>query len=298
MNFEKGKTEVVLMFRRPGSNQQRTLTFDKPTQPSLVIATPSHTLTLRIVAAYKHLGARFAMDADLHQEIQQRSASARQAFEELKRPIFQNRAIDVKGRQQLYQSLVASRLFYGSAIWSDVSSAQVQQTEALLIGHHRRIHDEGFWKDEKMTDSEFVAMSQMMTFRTMWARNRLVYLQAVSRHGHDFYIDMLLDEFQRNRGWLWEVRTDLQLMQKLVEIPFQIPVTRDAWQQCFGVLASYKPWKTLIARACQRHRIQEQVATEVGMQHNAILQLLRDHGCEVVMPTAEAIHEEQQHGCW
>lgn len=104
------------MFRGHGANQQRTLTFDKPTQPCLVVATSTHLLTLRIVASYKHLGARFAMGAELNQEIDQRMASARKAFEELKGPIFKNNAIDVKGRQQLYHRLLASRILYGSAV--------------------------------------------------------------------------------------------------------------------------------------------------------------------------------------
>lgn len=93
MNFEAGKTEAVVMFRGAGANHQRTTTFDKPLPPCLVVATPTHLLRLRIVASYKHLGARFAMDAELNQEINQRMAAARQAFEEMKRPIFKNKAL-------------------------------------------------------------------------------------------------------------------------------------------------------------------------------------------------------------
>ena len=79
----------------------------------MIVPTLTHILTLRVVAAYKHLGARFLMDADLEQEITARIGSARQAFEEVKRQIFLNKAIPVKGRVQLYSSLILSRLFYG-----------------------------------------------------------------------------------------------------------------------------------------------------------------------------------------
>lgn len=226
MNFEAGKTEAVVMFRGAGANHQRTTTFDKPQPPCLVVATPTHLLRLRIVASYKHLGARFAMDAELNQEINQRMAAARQAFEEMKRPIFKNKAIDVKGRQQLYHSLVASRLLYGCAVWSDVSAAQIKQVEAVIIDHHRCIHDEGFWQQTRINDEAFTAQSKMIPFRILWARNRLVYLQALSKHGRPYHLQLLLLEFKRQRGWLWEVSTDLQWMEHLVELTHHDPNDR------------------------------------------------------------------------
>jgi hypothetical protein len=52
------------------------------------------------------------MNADIEHEILTRIATARQAFEELKRPIFSNRHIPIEGRLQLYNSLIISRLLY------------------------------------------------------------------------------------------------------------------------------------------------------------------------------------------
>ena len=232
------------------------------------------------------------MDAELNQEINQRLASARQAFEELKRPIFKNTSIDVKGRQQLYQSLIASRLLCGSAVWSDISAAQVQQIEVVLTDHHRRIHDEGFWKSSRMTDEEFLARSQMMPFRILWARSRLVYLQSLGKHGREFHVDLLLQEFCWQRGWLWEVRTDLQWMKQLVEISIHVPDTCDDWTQSLAVISQCKRWKSLIGRACRKHLLQEKIATEINTQHHAILHHFREQGCEIVIPkeSEETVH--------
>ena len=95
LNMSSGKTEAVLMYRGVGASQRRTCTFDRDDCPSLIVPTQTHILTLRIVAAYKNLGARFHMDADLDQEISARIGSARQAFDEVKRPVFLNKSIPV-----------------------------------------------------------------------------------------------------------------------------------------------------------------------------------------------------------
>ena len=98
MNFEQGKSEAVIMYRGPGANACRTELFDTGAAPCIVTATDTHILTLKVVATYKHLGARFTMNTDIEMEIQARMSMARQAYQELKRPIFHNRYIPCKGR--------------------------------------------------------------------------------------------------------------------------------------------------------------------------------------------------------
>lgn len=112
MNFEKGKTEAVIMYRGPGAPAHRAALFARETSPCIVIDTATHILTLKVVAAYRHLGSQYTMNADIEHEILTRIATARQAFEELKRPIFSNRHIPIEGRLQLYNSLIISRLLY------------------------------------------------------------------------------------------------------------------------------------------------------------------------------------------
>ena len=180
--------------------------------------------------------------------------------------------------------MVASRLLYGCAVWSDVSAAQIKQVEAVIIDHHRRIHDEGFWQQTRINDEAFTAQSKMIPFRILWARNRLVYLQALSKHGRPYHLQLLLLEFKRQRGWLWEVCTDLQWMEHLVELPITIPTTGEEWRVALETLSQCTHWKALVSRACRRQLLQEQLAIEVQTQHHAIVQHLRQHGCEVIVP--------------
>ena len=84
MNFDQGKSEAVVMYRGPGANACRTALFDTGAAPC-IITTDTHVLTLKVVATYRHLGARFSMNADIEMEIQTRMSMARQAYQELKR---------------------------------------------------------------------------------------------------------------------------------------------------------------------------------------------------------------------
>ena len=116
LNLDRGKTEAVLCFRGPGADAHQSKMFDIDHPPVIVVDTDTHILSLRVVPAYKHLGAQFTVGLDVQAEIAARMCSARQAFEEMKVPIFLNKRLPVPARLQLFQSLILSRLLYGCAV--------------------------------------------------------------------------------------------------------------------------------------------------------------------------------------
>jgi len=281
LNMDRGKTEVVVMYRGREANKHRTNLFDIPGVPTIVTSTPTHVLSLRVVPAYRHLGARYTMDLDIEDEIVSRIAMARQSFEELRRPIFSNRFLDIKARATLYDSLVLSRLLYGCSVWSDVPTPLIKQLEAMIIGHHRRMHNDGFWTHSHTTDDAFVKENQILTFRIHWARHRLVYLQHLARHAMPLHRSLLLAEFDTGKGWLCEVAQDLRWLQQMMALPFEIPDTVQKWEEIWTAIASWKSWKRTIQRACARHLAQEKLAWEVESYHKCILAELQHFGGDV-----------------
>eukprot|EP00435_Cladocopium_sp_Y103_P070553 s267_g35.t1 len=228
-----GKTEAVLMFRGPGSNACRTQLFDTTAPPCLVVSTSTHVLTLRVVASYKHLGARFSMNADMELEVKSRAASARQAFEEVKKAIFLNSRIPTAARVQLYSSLVLSRLLYSCSTWADLTTGQLSHLDSLVTGHLRRIHNDGFWQPTQTNDHDFYKQHLLLPFRILWARHRLVFLHHIACHGHSFHIDLLLAEFSFGQGWLHEICEDL------------LAACSADWHQTWTVLRTCSTWKAL-----------------------------------------------------
>ena len=290
LNLSAGKTEAVLMFRGAGANKCRSRTFDREHSPSIVVTTETHILNLRIVASYKHLGARFAMDADLDQEIQARISSARRAFEEIKKPVFLNKHIPAKGRVQLYSSLILSRLFYGCATWSDITADNLHQLESMVIGHYRRIYNDGFWQQSQTSNQEFCHQHQLPSFRVSWARHRLMYLQHLAKHGHNFHKDLLMTELHFGKGWLHEVQDDLRWLQQFHALPFDLPSDRASWNDALDHIATLHDWKPIVKRACHKHLLQEAIAKDVQYYHTEIVRELHTAGIEVYQqdePTAE-----------
>eukprot|EP00435_Cladocopium_sp_Y103_P008449 s3609_g2.t1 len=282
LNLDKGKTEAVIMFRGPAANPQRTALFDKPCPPVLTVSTATHVFRLRIFPSYKQLGARFAMNADITLEVSARLSMIRAAFEEQKRAVFLNRHISLPGRQQLYSSLVLSRLMYGTAVWSRLSPALLAQIEASIIMHHRRIADVGFWNDQNMTDVDFRHKYGLLPFRIFLARSRLNYLQHVARQDDSFYHQLLLSEFASGHGWLHEVTIDLKWLSRFVELPFDIPETADRWRNVWLMLAVQPSWKAQIQRACDKFVLEEKIAWEVQYYHDHICQELQNFGVHIV----------------
>ena len=292
VNMDCGKTEVVLMYRGRAANPLRSAMFDNEVAPALVTATASHVLTIRVVPSYKHLGARYSMDLDANQEVSVRSAMARQAFESLRKQIFTNKHIPIKARLQLYDSLVLSRLLYGCSVWSDLNASQVAHLETLLIGHHRRMHNIGFWSETHMSDLDFCRSHNVQSFRILWARHRLVYLQHLAQHALPAHRDLLLAEYATGKGWLHEVCADLQWLSTLTDLPFEVPQISDGWQMVWDILASWRGWKTSIKRACARHLVQEKLAWEVQRYHVCIIDELERNDAIISRPEDELPPDE------
>ena len=292
MNFDSGKSEAVVMYRGKGANECRTALFDTDSAPCIVTTTDTHVLSVKVVATYRHLGARYTMNADGEAEISTRIAMARQSYQELKRAIFHNQYIPLKGRMQLYDSLVVSRLMYACSIWMDVSKSQLQQLEAMIIEHHRRMANIGFWNDTHMTDAELRQHLEIPPFRITWARHRLIYLQHIGKHAADFHKRLLLAEFQHGRGWLCEVTTDLKWLATLVPVPFNTPMTPREWEEAWTILQGLSHWKSLVKRACKKHVLQDRIARDVEHYHSVIVDELTQAGFHVW--TRDHTTEEQQ----
>ena len=288
LNLDRGKTEAVLCFRGQGSDAQRLQIFDTGCQPVIVVNADSHILTLRVVPSYKHLGAQYTMNIDVSREIRARLGAARQAFEEMKKPLFLNKRLPVAARIQLFQSLILSRLLYDCAVRTDVPNALIKKLETTLIAYYRQIHDVGFWNQDHVTDDSFRRAQQLPTFRQFWARHKLTFLQHIAQFGSVFHKSLLFRELCTGRGWLFEMRDDLEWLGTFRQLPFELPHDRPSWITVWEALRSCRPWKAWIRKACAKHLVQEQIAWEVSTQHTIILDELRATGLQLLSDVPDA----------
>ena len=297
MNLEPGKTELVVMFRGEGAVQCRSEMFNRDKAPQVTVATDSHVITVRVAASYRHLGVRFAMNLDFDAEINARLGAARQAYEQLKKAVFQNAAIPVHCRVSLFQSLVLSRLLYGCAIWAEISSASYKKLEAMVIDSYRKIYGTGFWSEDRVTDKDFLQGQELMSFRLHLARHRLCYLQNVSKYGITAHKTLLLAEFATGKGWLREVAQDLQWLGAFKDLPFDTPETRPQWLQVWHILRDCPQWKSWIKRAVRKHIVQEKIAFDIRSYHRNIVAELKHFGMRLADEEDQPLQVECIYRC-
>ena len=207
---------------------------------------------------------------DLDREIRVRAGAARQAFSQIRQPIFANRALPLQARLALFQSLVLSRLLYGCAIWAEISSISLRHVEAMMTGCCRQILGVGFWNDSHLDDAQVYQQHQPVPFRVFLAKHRLCHLQSVARSGITAHKTLLLAELELGKGWLHELGEDLRWMSTLIALPFELPSNRTTWLSTWAALRSISSWKTWTSRAIRKHVTQELIAHEVKYYHNSI----------------------------
>ena len=299
INYAKGKTEAVIMFRGPEADRHRLDFFSETQDTYITTSTDTHVFRVRAVASYKHLGVRFQMDADLDHELQCRLGQARTAFHEVRRPIFGNRHISCKARLQLLQSLVFSKLLYGSGTWYEVSRRVLQKLESAVMRYFRSVVGVGFWQGERLTDDDIRAKFQIPTLRTMVAVARLRFLKHVASHGHDYHRDLLIAERATTKGWLYEVEDDLRWMASCSDLSSMpvIPGSSDMWSPFFDWLRTSTPsWKSWIRRTMRMHYLRENLAGECKSFHAQMFQMLRDNGAVLHEPVLET-DSAPKHAC-
>lgn len=194
INYDKGKTEVVVMHRGADADQCRRRFFTIDAETYITTSTSSHVFRVRAVPSYKHLGIRFQMDADLEHEISCRSAMARTAFHEIRRQIFRNQSLSTSTRITLLHSLVFAKLFYGCGSWYEIPRRVAARLDGLMIRFYRSVVNKGFWNDSHATDEDLRAQHTLPTFRVYLAMARLRFFQHVATHDHEFHRCLLLGE--------------------------------------------------------------------------------------------------------
>ena len=299
INYDKGKTEAVLMFRGPMADDVRRRFFKMEHEAFITTSTDTHVFRVRAVPSYKHLGIRYQMDADLEHEVSCRIGQARTAFHEVKRPIFKNEFITHRTRIQLMQSLVFSKMLYGSGTWYEIPRRTVQKLESTIMRFFRSILNCGFWNATHITDEQLRAQHSLPTFRTLLATSRLRYLAHVASHDHDYHRDLLYEERKYNRGWLYEVEDDLAWMKTCISPPDlpDLPTSHDTWPSFLQWLQTATTrWKTWVKRTMQIHHLREGMAVECIAFHQQIFEAFKDRGFSLHQPGTVAVRHNT-HSC-
>ena len=273
VNFDAGKTEIVLDLRGAGATALRKELF-RHRPPVMEFAGPLQTTRFcRLVATYKHLGTIFSHKGRMLPEIRSRVGQAKQAFRKHRKLIFGNDRLPVKTRTQLFVSLVMSVLQFNIAIWPPLSNNEHQ---AFSCGVQSLYHSLAFamwgpivfdWRVEKVADALGLSQADVVL------RNaRLRYFQHLTLKADEFVWAFV----HLDTDWLGLIRADLAWM--CGQIPFAVPQTTPDydWEVWEAMVRHKSRWKKLVTRACAHADGQRALRSHWHEGHKRILDVLKE----------------------
>eukprot|EP00435_Cladocopium_sp_Y103_P058707 s857_g20.t1 len=290
LNFAKGKTSAVLALKGPQSADLRRQ-FLLHQNPGVLCEFPDGASTwLHFVAAYKHLGTVFASNHDLQCELRMRVGLAKTAFSQLSRPILTNRNMPVKLRLQMFNSLIATKLFFGLGAWITPTPKQLQYLQGNLVTMLKKVLRTG---QVPLSAGQVFAKASTGDVRARLALERLMYSQRLFRTGPDFLHHLLHIEFSRvDHSWLHGLKADLAWMHAVdpscLPSGWDVDMTElfDVWQR------SGSHWKRTVTAVWKKHLLQERIIADAKMLHGAIFRTLRAAGASFTQPVDEDWHAD------
>jgi hypothetical protein len=136
LNFSAGKTECLAVIAGPKAKaaRQRLIVAEGADGGGDIPALPlSGGGCIRMVKAYKHLGAMAAATCPLGQEVAARTSSAGVACSALCRPVLGKTALPAKTRVAVAVACIHTRCNYLAGTWPLLSAPQQRRYDAAMM---------------------------------------------------------------------------------------------------------------------------------------------------------------------
>jgi len=136
-NLKKGKTEVMFHFQVCGSRGLRRRFYSETCEFPVVCENATHHIS--VVSRYLHLGGILHRRTVTCAEITRRLGIAQQAFTQHRRILYRHSQIAWKKRQEMFSTLVLSKLMYGFESWTFDTQKSRDQLHAGIIKLYKRL---------------------------------------------------------------------------------------------------------------------------------------------------------------
>ena len=162
---------------------------------------------IHLVTKYVHLGGVLHHSGEGRLELSRRVALAHQAFSKHRKLIYQNRALPLGKRMEIFRSLILSRLLYGSDSWVLQDILTKHRAHVAIMKLYRRLL--GCAHEENISDDEVLFRLGMPSPTVLLRLARLRYLGSLCSIGNTAcwgllnadcnWKQLVEDDF----AWLW-----------------------------------------------------------------------------------------------
>jgi len=294
-NLDRGKTELMMTFRGRGSRAYRIQYYGPAAPHQLPIVREHGICHIQLISNYKHLGGALHHTGDQNNEIQQKAAIGHAAFNRHRKILYQNHAIDISKRTELFQMLVLSKMMYGAETWIAMDARTMRKFHAVIMRLYKRLLPPQLATDHLTDDEVLVQVAQLSPLELLHRARLRYFVTLVHCRLTDIWAIFATDEhwtamLEQAMVWMWE---QLQRSSSLPDPRLAYP----SWLQL--VQQSPKYWKRLIRRACEHSILQRAKRLQVCKFHEEALVRLEE-ACVAIPPQMQTHVDERvdkAYGC-
>ena len=224
INWKAGKTEALMVFRGRKALAEKVRLL-RPSGDKLFIVrrrrrirrktSKLDDLKVNVVTSYKHLGSIITDCNNLVPEARNRERSAMSAYVPLV-PILGATALSIRRRVRLAWSLIMSRLFYNTHVWSSFCGKPRNILNMVYMKVWRRIAGEPKFGRTAWTDAQIRSMLQVPSIDTYLRQRRLRYLSRLASVHFDALHALLQQRgrFGDKLPWVAMLTNDLCILKR------------------------------------------------------------------------------------
>eukprot|EP00438_Fugacium_kawagutii_P035546 Skav214502 [mRNA] locus=scaffold1011:346373:351469:+ [translate_table: standard] len=264
-NLSAGKTEIMFLLRGPGKKTAQQQLYGPLAPPHVLAVGEYQTYQIHVTGSYVHLGSQIHHNGKGGKELRRRIAMGHQSLSSHARLLFTNRALPLRQRTALFQTMIEPKITYGMESWC-LTPAQVSSTwNAAFVRLYRRLLR--VRPEDRLTTAEILYRVELPSGELILRRNRLRYLAVLYQNGNSALWQLLCVDHE----WLQLCHEDLTWMWTQLARSSDLPdpnLDHAPWEH----ILKHQPkrWKGLVKRAVA-HAIQQQCSRHVVDQSHAFI---------------------------
>lgn len=278
LNLKRGKTTGVPTFKgngAPALREQLLLHKD----PGLDVEDDGgKSWRLPLACSYTYLGACYVPEGGHEHEIERRIGIASSAYHEMRVTIFQNRRLKICARLRLLEVLVFTKLYYGVAVWTNVSMKVFKKMDAFTTKLMRRTVGKHCCAGG-ISNSDLLRRFSLPPTALRMTRCRLLYAAKLWKWAPQIFLDQLhRAQSVHPHAWLadlcWMEKVNPTGLTKLGVTALTVDALQDIWKNQ-GAL-----WNRSVKYACRLATMQQQVIDTATSWYAKMFRQLQDGGLQ------------------
>ena len=222
VNYGKGKTELVIRFNGKGSHSLKKYILHELGAKMSFVTLTGAVQQVRVVNAYKHLGAKYG-NGDSHlPEIKARFMSARSALKPETKRFIKNPNICEQTFLFTVQLYMFSRCLYLSGSWPTLGRAETKEMHHQTMFFYRLLLQQDFTQD-RIFDSDVAVLNRLQAPapKVLLTVRRLTLFFRFCKNNMSAILQLCALTLGDDKSWINAVLNDTRFLQNLFQ-PFFI----------------------------------------------------------------------------